>query len=70
MTRLTLLVVFVELFSTVRNGVRSIESKQGLKGEMGTHVELIILGGLNGPVFGKALDDLDGLFELGLGHDE
>ena len=39
-------------------------------GEMGTHVELIILGGLNGSVFGKALDDLDGLFELGLGHDE
>lgn len=45
-------------------------NNQGTDGKDGTDVELIILGGLNGSVFGKALDDLDGLFELGLRHGE
>lgn len=38
--------------------------------KMGTHIELIILGRLNGSVFGKVLNDFDGLFEFALSHGE
>ena len=33
-----------------------------------TYEELLILGGLDGALLGEALDDGDGLLELGLGH--
>jgi hypothetical protein len=35
---------------------------------MTTHEKLIVLRGLDGPVLGQALDNLDGFVELGLGH--
>ena len=33
-----------------------------------TYVELLLLSGLNGTFLGEALDDGDGLIELGFGH--
>ena len=36
--------------------------------ERETYEELLVLGGLDGALLGKALDDGDGLLELGLGH--
>ena len=33
-----------------------------------TYVELLLLSGLNRTLFGEALDDGDGLIELGFGH--
>ena len=33
-----------------------------------TYVELLLLSGLDGALLGEALDDGDGLVELGFGH--
>ena len=33
-----------------------------------TYVELLLLSGLDGTLLGEALDDGDGLVELGFGH--
>lgn len=37
-------------------------------GAFGTHIELIVLSGLNRSILGKRLDDGNSFVELGLGH--
>lgn len=54
------------------NKSRTVNRENQIKGEVtgvrSTDKELVILGGLDGAILGKALDDFYGLLELGFRH--